>query len=63
MLRSHLLFVVISFCQQAPAFTIASNAGADAALVIGKLLEQHDLNFGYDAAKGLCSSGSLFLQN
>lgn len=42
-------------CQQAPTSTIASNAGADAPLVIGKLLEQYDLNFGYDAAKGLCS--------
>lgn len=39
---------------QAPTFTIASNAGADGALVVGKLLEQDDLNLGYDAAKGLC---------
>lgn len=39
---------------QAPTFTIASNAGTDGALVVGKLLEQDDLNLGYDAAKGLC---------
>lgn len=43
---------IIESALKAPTFTIASNAGADAALVIGKLLEQHDLNFGYDAAKG-----------
>lgn len=39
---------------QAPTFTIASNAGVDGALVLGKLLEQDDLNLGFDAAKGLC---------
>lgn len=42
----------LHFLQQAPAFTIASNAGVDGSLVIGKLLEQDNLNFGYDAAKG-----------
>lgn len=47
--------VLISFCLQAPTFTIASNAGADGSLVLGKLLEQDDLNLGYDAAKGLCN--------
>ncbi|RWR73664.1 chaperonin CPN60-like protein 2, mitochondrial isoform X2 [Cinnamomum micranthum f. kanehirae] len=36
----------------APTATIAANAGVDGALVLGKLLEQDDLNLGYDAAKG-----------
>ncbi|XP_057771613.1 chaperonin CPN60-like 2, mitochondrial [Salvia miltiorrhiza] len=43
---------IIENALKAPTFTIASNAGADAALVLGKLLEQNDPNFGYDAAKG-----------
>lgn len=43
---------IIENALKAPTSTIASNAGADAPLVIGKLLEQYDLNFGYDAAKG-----------
>ena len=38
---------------QAPAFTIASNAGFDGALVIAKLLEQDNHNLGFDATKGL----------
>lgn len=38
---------------KAPTFTIVSNAGGDGALVLGKLLEQDDLNLGYDAAKGV----------
>lgn len=32
--------------------TIASNAGADGAVVVAKLLEQDNLDLGYDAAKG-----------
>lgn len=32
--------------------TIAANAGYDGSLVVGKLLEQDDCNFGFDAAKG-----------
>ncbi|KAK4427344.1 Chaperonin CPN60-like 2, mitochondrial [Sesamum alatum] len=43
---------IIENALKAPTFTIASNAGADGALVLGKLLEQDDPNFGYDAAKG-----------
>ncbi|KAG5619282.1 hypothetical protein H5410_019106 [Solanum commersonii] len=43
---------IIENALKAPTFTIASNAGADGALVVGKLLEQDDLNLGYDAAKG-----------
>lgn len=38
---------------QAPTFTIATNAGVDGAVIIGKLLEQENPNLGYDAAKGL----------
>lgn len=32
--------------------TIAINAGAEGAVVIGKLLEQDNPDLGYDAAKG-----------
>lgn len=38
---------------QAPVHAIASNAGAEGAVVVGKLLEQDNLDLGYDAAKGL----------
>lgn len=37
---------------QIPAFTIAKNAGVDGSVVVGRLLEQDDMNMGYDAAKG-----------
>ncbi|XP_042021590.1 chaperonin CPN60-like 2, mitochondrial [Salvia splendens] len=43
---------IIENALKAPTLTIASNAGADGALVIGKLQEQNDPSFGYDAAKG-----------
>lgn len=39
-----------------PVYTIASNAGVEGSVVVGKLLEQDDHDLGYDAAKGLCSS-------
>ncbi|CAH9122748.1 unnamed protein product [Cuscuta epithymum] len=42
---------IIENALRAPAFTIASNAGVDGSLVVGKLLEQDNLNFGYDAVK------------
>lgn len=32
--------------------TIASNAGVEGAVVVGKLLEQGNTDLGYDAAKG-----------
>lgn len=35
--------------------TIASNAGVEGAVVVGKLLEQDDPDLGYDAAKGFLS--------
>ncbi|KAK4591077.1 hypothetical protein RGQ29_021320 [Quercus rubra] len=44
---------IIQNALKAPAFTIASNAGFDGALVIGKLLEQDNHNLGFDAAKGV----------
>jgi chaperonin GroEL len=37
---------------QTPAKQIAENAGADGAVVAGKLLEMKDTNFGYDAQTG-----------
>lgn len=33
-------------------YTIASNAGVEGAVIVGKLLEQDDPDLGYDAAKG-----------
>lgn len=35
-----------------PVHTIASNAGVEGAVVVGKLLEQDNPELGYDAAKG-----------
>lgn len=37
---------------QTPVYTIASNAGVEGAVVVGKLLESSDPDLGYDAAKG-----------
>ena len=39
-------------CLQTPALTIANNAGVEGPVVVGKLLEQDNLDLGYDAAKG-----------
>ncbi|KAM7254446.1 hypothetical protein ACFE04_003826 [Oxalis oulophora] len=43
---------IIQNALKAPAYTIASNAGYEASLVIGKLLDQDDHHFGFDASKG-----------
>ncbi|KAJ3694996.1 hypothetical protein LUZ60_000373 [Juncus effusus] len=43
---------IIKNALKVPVMTIASNAGVDGAIITGKLLEQNDLNLGYDAAKG-----------
>ncbi|XP_047317008.1 chaperonin CPN60-like 2, mitochondrial [Impatiens glandulifera] len=43
---------IIENALKAPTYTIVSNAGADGSLVLGKLLEQDDPNFGYDASQG-----------
>src|SRR6187551_713905 len=37
---------------QAPARQIAENSGTDGSIVVGKLLESKDSNYGYDAQKG-----------
>jgi chaperonin GroEL len=37
---------------QAPVRQIAENAGFDGAVVAGRLLDQKDVNFGFDAQKG-----------
>lgn len=34
-----------------PCFTIAKNAGVDAASIVEKVLQNPDVNFGYDALK------------
>src|SRR5690606_23639 len=38
---------------RAPARQIAENAGEDGAYVVGKLLEEHNYNWGFNAATGL----------
>lgn len=43
---------IVQNALKAPTYTIVSNAGGDAPVVIGKLLEQNDHSLGYDAAKG-----------
>ncbi|WP_262696101.1 chaperonin GroEL [Kordiimonas aquimaris] len=40
---------IIRRALQAPARQIAENSGVDGAVVVGKLLEQDDANFGFDA--------------
>jgi chaperonin GroEL len=37
---------------QAPARQIVENAGSDGSVVVGKLLESSDTNYGYDAQSG-----------
>jgi chaperonin GroEL len=37
---------------QAPVRQIAENSGADGSIVVGKLLESKNANYGYDAQKG-----------
>ncbi len=41
--------------------TIASNAGVEGAVVVGKLLEQDNPDLGYDAAKGFPLSNIFYL--
>jgi chaperonin GroEL len=40
---------IIQNALKVPTHTIASNAGAEGAVIVGKLLEQSDLEFGYNA--------------
>ena len=37
---------------EAPARQISENAGVDGSVIVGKILEQDDVNFGYDAQAG-----------
>lgn len=48
-----LFFYRIWFIVQTPVQTIASNAGVEGAVIVGKLLDQDNHDLGYDAAKGL----------
>ncbi|TWA69228.1 chaperonin GroEL [Azospirillum brasilense] len=43
---------IIRRALQAPVRQIAYNAGTDGSIVVGKLLDQNDATFGYDAQKG-----------
>uniref|UniRef100_A0A0D9VPF9 Uncharacterized protein n=1 Tax=Leersia perrieri TaxID=77586 RepID=A0A0D9VPF9_9ORYZ len=43
---------IIQNALKAPVHTIASNAGVEGSVIIGKLLEQDNTDLGYDAAKG-----------
>eukprot|EP00249_Psilotum_nudum_P018268 c26721_g1_i1 orf=200-1921(+) len=43
---------IIQNALKTPTFTIASNAGVEGAVVVGRLLEQDNLDVGYDAAEG-----------
>ncbi|KAL9659075.1 hypothetical protein QQ045_012241 [Rhodiola kirilowii] len=43
---------IIQNALKLPVYTIAANAGVEGAVVVGKLLEQDNPDFGYDAAKG-----------
>uniref|UniRef100_A0A7N0VAZ4 Heat shock protein 60 n=1 Tax=Kalanchoe fedtschenkoi TaxID=63787 RepID=A0A7N0VAZ4_KALFE len=43
---------IIQNALKTPVHTIASNAGVEGSVVVGKLLEQNDPDLGYDAAKG-----------
>ncbi|KAB2599934.1 chaperonin CPN60-2 [Pyrus ussuriensis x Pyrus communis] len=43
---------IIQNALKAPVHTIASNAGVEGAVVVGKLLEHDNADLGYDAAKG-----------
>ncbi|KAJ0053874.1 hypothetical protein Pint_01613 [Pistacia integerrima] len=43
---------IIQNALKMPVYTIASNAGVEGSVVVGKLLEQENPDLGYDAAKG-----------
>ena len=43
---------IIRHALQAPIRQIAENAGTDGSVIVGKLLEQSNTNYGYDAQKG-----------
>jgi chaperonin GroEL len=41
--------------------TIATNAGVEGAVIVGKLLEQDNTDLGYDAAKGMVQSSAIIV--
>ncbi|KAF3436031.1 hypothetical protein FNV43_RR23123 [Rhamnella rubrinervis] len=43
---------IIQNALKMPVYTIASNAGVEGSVIVGKLLEQDNPDLGYDAAKG-----------
>ena len=43
---------IIRKALEAPIRQICANAGVDGAVIVGKIIENNDANFGYDAAKG-----------
>jgi chaperonin GroEL len=43
---------IVKKALQAPARQIAENSGVDGSIIVGKLLDSKDANFGYDAQKG-----------
>ncbi|KAM3315900.1 hypothetical protein ACQJBY_034182 [Aegilops geniculata] len=43
---------IIQNALKTPVHTIATNAGVEGAVIVGKLLEQENTDLGYDAAKG-----------
>lgn len=43
---------IIRKALEAPIRQICANAGVDGAVIVGKIIENSDANFGYDAAKG-----------
>ena len=50
--RTEVAVEIVRRAIQTPVKQIAENAGADGAVVAGKLLEMKDTNFGYDAQSG-----------
>src|SRR6202042_2963550 len=43
---------IVRHALEAPVRQIADNAGMDGSVVVGRLLDQKDTNYGYDAQKG-----------
>jgi len=43
---------IVRHALQAPARQIIENAGDDGAVIVGKLIEKNDYNWGYNAATG-----------
>ncbi|KAH7859040.1 hypothetical protein Vadar_030731 [Vaccinium darrowii] len=50
---------IIQNALKTPVYKIACNAGVKGAVVVGKLLEQHDPDLGYNAAKDIVKAGII----